>query len=181
MEKEFTVDTELYKKLYNHLVSEDFKSSKYYVPTKEELCWGFECDIYSVLTVSGCVQVSNWEHITWNPNYGYREDDYRVRFLCAEDIILNGFTPANNNLDYVRWVNTEHLEDGEWSEYYQRIRIRPNWFNDGHAVVSIYKVPVHTQEQFDEIDWNTYDRQSTQFCGKIKNASEFNKILDRLV
>lgn len=159
--------------------------NRYYTPKKEDLHCGFKCETYSILTISGFretyKEIKDWKPLLWNPSYGYREDSYRVKFLCEKDITSKGFNLINNDLDYARWVNTESFEDGLWSEYYQRIRVRFNWFDDGHALVSVSKIPVHDKEQLDNIDWSSYDKQERQFCGKIKNISDFNRILDSIV
>ena len=155
--------------------------NKYYVPEIEEFCVGFECEwqpkirnetwnkqICDVDLVN--IAYDAFEHADYEESF---EEQFRVKYLDQEDIEECGFVYKGKDTahNFIKPIGEVELEDGCCCDYLLYIRFRPNLNN-----LRIIKVNHHDSTTDIPIDVKT----ECIFSGKIKNKTEFKKILKML-
>lgn len=139
--------------------------NKYYTPKIEEFHVGFECEFKSYKNDGKGNFMEQWDkraiglHTFQENSYEQItcDSNWRVKYLNEQDILNFGFKYTNNNLDLIKITDEKVI----------RIRLR---IIDDMPHLRIYQ----TDEIFNK------EQSFPIFVGKIKNKSEFKKIIEQL-
>ena len=143
---------------------------KYYTPEKEEICLGFELERYSKLThqwVKGYTtistifedveSVSDFNGMNWTldgKDENHPSCRTKVKILDEQDILDCGFVLLDSQR---KKVKSFKKQDSDFGLYL---------YEDDRMRVDVYE--------------NIHDYEGLIFTGKIKNKSEFTKLLQQL-
>ena len=149
---------------------------KYYTPSMEELHVGFECEWQSkIRNEIWNIQICDIDLV--NIAYGaveyVKEDEpfeqqFRVKLLDKQDI------------EDENWICVagQMLGGGLGKSYFEKdnnddvgITLRPNFYNDGFSSLHVYNIKENDRDE------RIFD---TLFLGKIKNKTEFKRLLTQL-
>lgn len=147
--------------------------SKYYTPSIGEFHVGFE---YEILLGSGVWEKHIFKPSKYNFCHRFKEETWfteekssRVKYLDKEGIesfsfIISSFN--NHKIIFKKHINLENLEDDQYFEYLL-LGVLLNIENE--RCLNLIKCNPHT-----------FENKEYLFQGKIKNKSEFKRLLKQL-
>lgn len=139
----------------------NIQESKYYTPDLEDLCVGYECEVWWDLNNKDCYGIPEvldwWTIITVQ---GEKDAGFRTLYLTKEQVESEGFIFSH------RFTASEE-------EYFQNFYHKT--VNDLHYTVSL------TQDNIIKLSsWSSKSGSSTLFRGKCRCINDFRKILKLL-
>ena len=149
------------------------KDNNYYVPNKEDIFIGYECEIQKTQTTSG------WQkHIWYDENFFDLEDNIiriRTKYLSKEDIENEGYERQNNWFDETKTQRLGMIPDYKKETDFGSIRLYLGDFDFPHQYVSI-EIYVKAKEG----DVFNMSMKHFVYHGKIKSINEFRKLCKML-
>ena len=133
------------------------EDNKYYTPTIDEFGHGFQYEI----KLEGPNNLKSGTSIHWIP-FTFGAGPFGNTFAEVEDYLIKGIVrvPYLSKED-IQAEGWELEEQGKGVQYYRKGKYTLEFDSRDHSV---------------EIQFNGYE-DKIRFCGKIKNASEFKRIL----